>query len=116
MSLISRRAIFQGVLVNVLTTGLPGAQTRIRAKPQPLAHDAVTHEWTAFLGPTHHAISTETRLTRTLPPPLIWELAKGTGYGSPVVAGERLVFLHRLGNEEIAECLHAETGATHWQF
>ena len=29
---------------------------------------------------------------------------------------ERLVFLHRLGNEEIVECLHAETGATNWQF
>ena len=26
------------------------------------------------------------------------------------------MFLHRLGDEEIVECLHAETGASHWQF
>ena len=80
-------------------------------RPKPLAKDAVTHDWTAFLGPTHNAISTETKLSRRLPPPLVWELTKGTGYASPAIAGQRLVFLHRLGNEEIVECLHAETGA-----
>jgi outer membrane protein assembly factor BamB len=55
-------------------------------------------------------------LTRTLPPALLWELPKGTGYASPAVAGARLVFLHRLADEEIVECLHPETGATQWQF
>ena len=116
MPLISRRAIFQGLLVHALGTGVVRAQTRILAKPKPLAKEAVTHDWTAFLGPTHNAISTETRLSRKLPPPLIWEFTKGTGYASPAIAGERLVFLHRLGNEEIVECLHAETGATNWRF
>jgi outer membrane protein assembly factor BamB len=116
MSLLSRRAIFEGLIGNVLATGFAGAQTRTLSKPKPLAKDAVTHDWTAFLGPTHNAISTETRLSRKLPPPLIWELIKGTGYTSPAIAGERLVFLHRLGNDEIVECLHAETGATRWQF
>ena len=71
----------------------------------------MTHDWTAFLGPTHNAISTETKLARRLPPPLIWEFTRGTGYASPAIAGERLVFLHRVGSEEIVECLHAETGA-----
>ena len=113
---ISRRAILKGLVGNVLATRFLSAQTRILSKPKPLAKDAVTHDWTAFLGPTHNAISTETRLSRTLPPPLIWEFTKGTGYASPAIAGERLVFLHRLGDEEIVECLHAETGATNWQF
>ena len=63
------------------------AQTRLVSKAEPLARDAVTHDWTAFLGPTHNAISTETRLSRRLPPPLVWELTKGTGYGSPAIAG-----------------------------
>ena len=36
---------------------------------------------------------------------------QGTGYASPAIAGDRLVFLHRLANEEIVECLHPETGA-----
>jgi outer membrane protein assembly factor BamB len=61
-------------------------------------------------------VSTETRLSRTLPPPIVWEFAKGTGYASPAIAGERLVFLHRLANEEIVECLHPETGSSQWQF
>ena len=112
MSLISRRAILTALIGNALATRFVFAQTRILSKPKPLAKDAVTHDWTAFLGPTHNAISTETRLSRKLPPPLIWEFTKGTGYASPAIAGERLVFLHRLGDEEIVECLHAETGAT----
>src|SRR5437773_2106828 len=116
MSLISRRAFFEGLIVDVLGTGFVGAQTHLLSKPKPLAKEAVTHDWTAFLGPTHNAISTETRLSRRLPPPLVWEFTKGTGYASPAIAGERLVLLHRLGNEEIVECLHRETGATNWQF
>ena len=91
-------------------------QARVHRKPKPLSNDAVTHDWPAFLGPAHNAVSTETRLSRTLPPPLVWELTKGTGYTSPAVVRDRLVFVHRLANEEIVECLHPETGATHWQF
>ena len=116
MSLMSRRAILQALTVNALATRLASAQTQVVSKAKPLARDAATHDWPAFLGPTHNAISTETKLSRKLPPPLVWALTKGTGYASPAIAGQRLVFLHRLGNEEIVECLHAETGATNWQF
>ena len=99
----------------LLTVNASG-QTRVHGKPKPLSAGAVTHDWPAFLGPSHNAVSTETKLSRTLPPPLVWEFTKGTGYASPAIAGERLVFLHRLGDEEIVECLHPETGASHWQF
>ena len=119
MSLMSRRAILQALTVNALATRLASAQTQVVSKAKPLARDAATQDWPAFLGPTHNAISTETKLSRKLPPPLVWALTKGTGYASPAIAGQRLVFLHRLGrlgNEEIVECLHAETGATNWQF
>jgi outer membrane protein assembly factor BamB len=92
------------------------AQTRAHRKPKSLSHGAMTHDWVSFLGPTHNAVSTETKLSRTLPPPLVWEFPKGTGYSSPAIAGERLVFIHRRGREEIVECLHAETGAALWQF
>ena len=87
----------------------------VHGVPRPLAADAVTHDWTSFLGPTHNGVSTETRLSRTLPPPLVWELPTGSGYASPAIAGDRLVYLHRVGDEEIVECLHPETGATHWR-
>ncbi len=87
----------------------------VHRAPRPLAADAVTHDWPSFLGPTHNAVSTETRLSRALPPPLVWEMPTGSGYASPAIQGDRLVYLHRVGDEEIVECLHPETGATHWR-
>ena len=111
--LISRRAILEGLMAGALGARPVFSQSR---KPAPLAQDAVTHDWTAFLGPWHNATSTETRLSRKLPPRLIWEFARGSGYASPAIAGARLVYLHRLDDEEIVVCLNAETGAALWHF
>jgi outer membrane protein assembly factor BamB len=116
MTRISRRAMLESLIVSALGTRSLFGQTRVLSKPKPLAKDAVFHDWTAFLGPSHNATSTETKLSRTLPPPLVWEFTKGTGYASPAIAGTRLVFFHRLDDEEIVECLDAETGAPQWQF
>jgi hypothetical protein len=58
-----------------------------------------------------NCVSTETKLSRKLPPLLVWELRKGTGYTSPAIRGDRLVFLHRNGGQEFVECLHPDTGA-----
>ena len=115
MSRWSRRALLQALLAGV-AGARPAGQARVHAKPKPLAANAVTHDWPSFLGPTHNGVSTETRLSRSLPPPLVWEFPKGTSYTSPAVAGGRLLFVHRAGNEEIVECLQAETGASSWQF
>ncbi len=112
---ISRRAVFQALIARALS-GTARGQTRVHMKPRPLAKDAVTHDWVSFLGPSHNAVSTETRLSRMFPPPLIWEFAKGTGYASPSIYGDRLFFLHRVADEEIIECLHAETGSKQWEF
>ena len=116
MALISRRAMLQALVAQTLAAGTASGQARVHRPPKPLSADAVTHDWASFLGPSHNAVSTETKLSRTLPPPLVWELAKGSGYASPAIAGEHLVFLHRLANEEIVECLHPEAGSCHWQF
>ena len=116
MALISRRALLQALLAHTLAAGTASGQVRVHRSPKPLSADAVTHDWASFLGPSHNAVSTETKLSRTLPPPLVWELAKGSGYASPAIAGEHLVFLHRVANEEIVECLHPEAGSHHWQF
>ncbi len=88
-------------------------------KPKPLPEGAVTHDWKGFLGPTHNAVSTETKLLREFPSrglTLVWEMRKGTGYASPAIAGDHLVYLHREKNQEIVECLHPETGERYWQF
>src|SRR5262245_19476007 len=112
---ISRRALIQGFLAQA-AAARASAQARVHGKPKPLAKDAVTHDWTSFLGPAHNATSTETRLSRTLPPPLVWEFAKGTSYASPAVVRDRLLFVHRVGDQEIVECMHSETGARQWNF
>lgn len=112
---ISRRALIKAAFAQALPAAA-SAQARVHAKPRPLARDAITHDWTSFLGPAHNGTSTETRLSRVLPPPLVWELPKGTSYASPAVAGSRLLFVHRVGDEEVVECLHAETGARQWSF
>jgi outer membrane protein assembly factor BamB len=116
MNLMSRRTLLQALAIQPLVAGLATAQTRVLRTPKPLAAGAVTHDWTSFLGPLHNATSTETKLSRTLPPPLVWEFPKGTSYASPAIAGDRLVFLHRVDDEEIVECLHPDTGARRWQF
>ena len=97
----------------------PNADVRFHRKPKPLPAGAVTHDWKSFLGPTHNGMSTETKLAKDWPaggPPLVWEMRKGTGYTSPAISGERLVYLHRSGNDEIVECLNAETGERYWTF
>ena len=116
MSLVSRRAVLTGLTAAVFGARSAVAQTRRVSTPRPLSKDAAGHDWADYLGPTHNAVSSETKLSRRPQPPLVWEFAKGTGYASPAIAGDRLVFLHRLRAEEIVECLHPETGATQWQF
>jgi outer membrane protein assembly factor BamB len=112
---MSRRVLLQGLMAQAIGAGAY-AQSVTHAKPRPLAPDAVTHDWTSFLGPTHNAVSTETRLARKLPPPLVWEFPKGTSYASPAIVADRLVFVHRAADQEVVECLHPETGARLWNF
>jgi outer membrane protein assembly factor BamB len=72
-----------------------------------------------FLGPTQDGVSPETGLLTDWPaegPPLAWALQIGTGYSAPAVRGNRLVVHHREGDEEIVECLRADTGDTLWTY
>ncbi|HUQ94867.1 MAG TPA: PQQ-binding-like beta-propeller repeat protein [Bryobacteraceae bacterium] len=97
----------------------PNSEVRFHAKPKPLPAGAVTHDWTSFLGPTHNAVSTETKLLRDWGkggPKLVWEMKKGTGYASPAIAGDKLVYFHRQDNREKVECLHPESGEKYWDF
>ena len=113
---ISRRSMLRALTAHAIAVRTALGQTSAGRGPKPLAKDAVVSDWPSFLGPSHNGFSPETRLSRKLPPPLVWEFAKGIGYASPAVAGERLVFTHRAANEEIVECLHPETGARRWRF
>ena len=120
MTTVSRRALLRALGVHALAAGgFPVAvlgQAGPGGAPKRLKPGAVTSDWTSFLGPSHNATSPETQLRRTLPPALLWEYPKGTGYATPAIAGDTLVFLHRVRDEEVVECLHAERGDSRWQF
>ena len=75
-------------------------------------------DWPQFLGPTRNGVSTETGLTATWPkkgPPVVWEKDVGEGFSGPAVVGNRVIFFHRVGDEEVVECLGAADGATKWK-
>jgi outer membrane protein assembly factor BamB len=75
-------------------------------------------DWPQFLGPTHNNVSTETGLLDKLPangPPVVWEKQVGTGYSAPSVRGNRLVVFHRVGAEEVIECLDAADAKAVWR-
>lgn len=80
---------------------------------------ATAADWPQFLGPQRDGTSTETGLLKTWPaqgPPVIWQKAVGEGFSGPVVAGERLILFHRIGDQEVVECLNAGDGKGRWKF
>jgi outer membrane protein assembly factor BamB len=75
-------------------------------------------DWPQFLGPERNAVSQETGLVQTWPdkgPPVLWEKGVGEGYSGPVVAGDRLILFHRVGDNDVVECLKAATGEAVWK-
>lgn len=94
-----------------------GGKVTFREAPKPLAKDAITSGWPRLLGPAHNATTPETHLLHEFPktgPRIVWEVEKGNGFGGPAISGEHLVFFHRVGDHEVVECLHPETGARQW--
>ncbi|MCB1122633.1 MAG: PQQ-binding-like beta-propeller repeat protein, partial [Verrucomicrobiae bacterium] len=89
------------------------------APPKPLSPKAVTSDWKTFLGPTHNGYSPETRLLKTFGPKgpaKVWEVSRGQGYASAAVIGNKVIIFHRTANQEIVECLQAETGKRYWKY
>src|SRR5690242_12245838 len=76
-------------------------------------------DWPQFLGPTRDGHSAETGLNWNWPkdgPPVAWTAEVGQGWAGPVVAGDRLVIFHRVGNDEVIACLDPATGKEKWKF
>lgn len=74
--------------------------------------------WPTLLGPMHDSSSPERGLHWDWPaegPWEKWRIGVGTGYSSPVALGDAVVVLHRQGDQEVVECLDAETGKSRWR-
>ena len=76
-------------------------------------------DWPQFLGPHRNGVSAEKGLLASWPkdgPPLVWQRDVGEGYSGPVVAGDKVILFHRVGDQEVTECLDAANGRPHWKF
>jgi outer membrane protein assembly factor BamB len=84
-----------------------------------LALAGVAADWPQFLGPKRDGTSAETGLRTDWPkdgPPVLWQRDVGEGYSSPVIVGGKLILFHRVGDEEVVECLDAADGKGMWRY
>ena len=75
-------------------------------------------DWPGYLGPQHNGASAETGLLRAWAkdgPKKLWEKNVGSGWSGVAAAGNQLILFHRIGDEEIVECLVASSGKTIWK-
>jgi outer membrane protein assembly factor BamB len=75
-------------------------------------------DWSQFLGPARNGVSPEKGLRTDWPregPPALWEYAVGEGDSGPVILGDRLIVHHRVGKEDLVECLDPATGKQRWK-
>jgi outer membrane protein assembly factor BamB len=94
------------------------SRTRCFALLACIAVGALGADWPQFLGPRRDSTSAETGLVPKWDakgPPVVWQKEVGEGFSAPVVAGDRLILFHRVGDEEIVECLDATTGKGKWK-
>src|SRR5262249_46534384 len=94
------------------------SHTRCFALVACVVFGALGADWPQFLGPQRNGVSTETGLLQTWDtkgPPVLWQKDVGEGFSAPVIAGDRLILFHRVGDEEVVECLDAATGERKWK-
>ncbi len=107
-----------GLLLTLIAVGC-GSNTSVgQTGPEPPPADREGEDWPGFLGPDGTGVSREQGLLANWPPdgpPLVWSRKIGTGYSAPSVRGNRLVLHHRQGDEEVVECLRADTGEPVWK-
>jgi len=88
-------------------------------KPKPLDAKSRVEDWPTRLGPHYNNTSLEQPLLQSWPsggPNVVWEMETGAGFASPAISGERLVFFHRIGDNETVDCLQAESGQRIWRY
>ena len=87
-------------------------------EPQKSSSTAAS-AWPQLFGPDRNGVSPDRGLAEAWPasgPPVVWQKEVGAGFSGPVVAGERLVLFHRLGDKEVVDCLDSVGGASKWRF
>ena len=74
-------------------------------------------DWPQILGPNRNGIAAPDEKLANVwrgAPKVVWERRVGSGYAGPVLQGDRLILFHRVGGDEVDECLEAHTSRTVW--
>jgi outer membrane protein assembly factor BamB len=74
-------------------------------------------DWPQILGPTRNAVATNEKLAESWPtggPKELWSKKVGDGFSGVAVKGDRAIVFHRVGDEEVVECLNPATGKVVW--
>jgi outer membrane protein assembly factor BamB len=74
-------------------------------------------DWPQFLGPGRNLACPGDSLAQTWPaggPPVVWKKPVGQGFSGPVVSGGKLVLFHRVGDDEVVDCVAADSGRPVW--
>ncbi|MBI3408506.1 MAG: PQQ-like beta-propeller repeat protein [Planctomycetes bacterium] len=83
-----------------------------------ISSKAQADDWPQFLGRNRDGVSNETGLLRSWGkdgPKVLWKKDVGEGFSGPIIAGDRLIVFHRVGDEEWIECWNAADGKPQWK-
>lgn len=87
-------------------------------------HETVASEaggWPNLFGPTYDGVARSGDDTSPIAPwgadgpGVAWRIDCGSGYSSPILFGDRMILLHRVGDEEVVSCRNAADAATIWE-
>jgi outer membrane protein assembly factor BamB len=95
------------VLAGIVVTSLGSA----------LVAQSPTPEWPQWRGPNRDGVVPSFNEPRTWPEQLTrrWKIDVGTGYATPLVAGNRVYIFSRQGENEVMQALDADSGKTLWR-
>jgi outer membrane protein assembly factor BamB len=80
---------------------------------------ALAADWPQFLGPDRNGVYSGNDISPSWPAsglPVVWRKDVGEGFASPVVASGKLILFHRIGENEVVDCLDAKTGTKVWSY
>lgn len=80
--------------------------------------ELTANDWPQILGPNRDGVAAGEKLLDTWPkagPKIVWSRECGQGYAGVAVKGEKVILFHRVGTNDIVECLNAASGKEIWK-